>query len=130
MTSLASDLFCLVQLERYNSHVKKDVDQLRYQQIIDIHIDIQNMTDITEEQLEKQLSTLPSLDSSLTPTSELEHQLQCQVINVYNGNQKRKDIISHPIQVDTQRKPSNYQHNEGRPKGIRRSPAYLNEYMT
>ena len=54
------------------------------------------MTNITEEQLEKQLSTLPSLDSPLTPTSELEHQLQCQVINVYNGNQKRKDIISHP----------------------------------
>ena len=43
---------------------------------------------------------------------------------------KKKDIISHLIQVDTQRKPSNYQHNEGRPKRIRRPPAYLNEYVT
>ena len=69
------------------------------------------MTNITEEQLEKQLSRLPSLDSSLTPTSldssltpasldssltptsELEHQLQCQVINVYNGNQKKKILF-------------------------------------
>ena len=72
---------------------------------------------------------LPLPDHLTLPKSELESQQEHQGINIQNCSQHSEDDISHPIEGDTVREPSNYKLQEGRLKRIHRPPAYLKDYV-
>ena len=109
-----SSVIHLVQLKGYDSYVKKQVNQVRYQPIIEIDkVPVQNKTDIIENQLDKSFSKLPLPDHLPLPTSELESQPESQDINILNCSQHREDDISHPIEADTAHEPQNYELNKG-----------------
>ena len=115
-------------MKGHDRYVKRHVDQVRYQSIIEIdHFPIQNKTDIIENQLDKPLSMLSLPNILPLPTPELESQQEPQDINVQNCSQHSEDYIPHPIEADTARKPSNYELDEGRPKRTRRPPGYLED---
>ena len=61
--TIISSVVYILHLKGYNRRVRKYVYQLRYRPIIEIDKDpMENMADITKEQLGKHLSTLPSPD--------------------------------------------------------------------
>ena len=126
-----SSVIYLVQLKQDDSYVKKHVNQVRYQPIIEIDkVSIQNETDIIKHQLDKPLSMLPLSGHSALPISESKTQQEPQDINIQNCSHHSKDDISHPIEAYTTREPFNYQLDEGRPKRTCKPPTYLMDYVT
>ena len=98
----------LVQLKGHGSYLKKHVDQVRDQPIIEIDkVSIQLKTDIIKHQLHKSLSTLPLPDHLTLTGSQLENQQEPQEINIQNCSQHNEDDISHPMEADLACKSSN-----------------------